>query len=66
MHNFCTKSEVNLLLYSKVKCISIFRSERKDDPNNYSSITILPMAERVMERLIYDYFSTKKLLNENQ
>ena len=52
------------------KVTPIFKSERKDDLNNYHPITVLPTVERVMERLIYkqiyDYFNTEKLLNENQ
>ena len=48
----------------------IFKSERKDDLNNYRPITVLPTVARVMERLtykkIYNYFNTEKLLNENQ
>ena len=52
------------------KATPIFKSERKDDLNNYHPITVLPMVARVMERLIYkqiyDYFSTEKLPNENQ
>ena len=52
------------------KVTPIFKSERKDDLNNYHPITVLPMVARVMERLIYkqiyDYFNIEKLLNENQ
>ena len=52
------------------KVTPIFKSERKDDLNNYRPITVLPTVARVMERLIYkqiyDYFNTEKLLNENQ
>ena len=52
------------------KVTPIFKSERKDDPNNYRPVTVLPTVARVMQRLIYkqiyDYFSTEQLLNENQ
>ena len=52
------------------KVTPFFKSERKDDLNNYRPITVLPTVARVMERLIYkqiyDYFNTEKLLNENQ
>ena len=52
------------------KVTPIFKSERKDDLNNYHPITVLPTVARIMERLIYeqiyDYFKTEKLLNENQ
>ena len=52
------------------KVTPIFKSERKDDLNNFRPITVLPTVARVLERLIYkqiyDYFNTKRLLNENQ
>ena len=52
------------------KVTPIFKSERKDDLNNYRLITVLPTVTRVMERLIYkqiyDYFNREKLPNKNQ
>ena len=68
--NACIESKVFPDDLKIGKVTPIFKSERKDDLNNYRPITVLPTVARVMEKLIYkqlyDYFDTKKLLNENQ
>ena len=68
--NACIKTKVFPDDLKIGKVTPIFKSERKDDLNNYRPITVLPTVARVMERLIYkqiyDYFNTEKLLNENQ
>ena len=68
--NACIETEVFTDDLKISKVMPTFKSERKDDLNDYRPITLLPTVARVMERLIYkqiyDYFNTEKLLNKNQ
>ena len=50
--NACIKTRVFQDDLKIGKVTPIFKSERKDDLNNYRLITVWPMVTRVMERLI--------------
>ena len=52
------------------KVAPAYKSREKDDLNNYYPISVLPTVARVFETIlygqIYDYFTTNKLLGNQQ
>ena len=55
---------------ARVAPTCIFKSDDREDLNNYRPISVLPTVARVLERLIYEqlcnYFAENKLLSNKQ
>ena len=70
LFNACLDASVFPSDFKMARVSRIFKSDDREDLNNYRPISVLPTVARVFERLIYEqlhnYFAENKLLSNEQ
>ena len=70
LFNACIDASVFPSDFKMARVAPIFKSDDREDLNNYRPISVLPTVARVFERLIYEqlynYFAENKLLSNEQ
>ena len=68
--NFSIETGVFLDDMKVGRVVPVYESGEKDDLNNYRPISVLPTVPQVFERMlyghVYDYFTSNKLLGNQQ